>query len=318
MVQRPQGFLPHEALDHRIALLAVQRYGMFTRDDALREGASRGLIERRLATKRWERLAPGVYRLAGVPPSWRQTLLTACLSCGPEAVASHRASAGLRGLAGIEPGAIEISVPRGKRQKRRGIVIHEVQSLHPVDVTVVGEIPATTVTRTLIDLGAVVVPKVLEKALDDALRQRLTSVSRLRWRLEELESKGRPGIVAIRALLDARRHGHVTPRSDLETRFAQLRREAGLPEPVLQHQIREKGKLVAVVDFAYPDLRLAIETDGYRWHTGKPRWASDLARRNRLAALGWRVIHVTDTDLEERPDRVTQTIAAALAVSPPR
>lgn len=305
-------------MDHRIALLAAKRYGTFTRDDALREGASRGFIERRLATKRWERLAPGVYRLAGVPHSWRQTLLAACLSCGPDAVASHRASAGLRGLAGIEPGAIEISVPRGKRQKRKLIVIHEVKSLPPADVTVVDAIPATTVTRTLIDLGAVVFPKVLERALDDALRQRLTSVPRLRWRLEELGSKGRPGVSAIRSLLDARTLGHITPRSDLETRFAQLRRGARLPEPIPQHPIRDKGKLVAVVDFAYPELLLAIEIDGYRWHTGKHRWAHDLARRSRLAALGWRVIHLTDTDLERRPGYVIGTISAALAVTLPR
>ena len=259
-----------------------------------------------------------MYRLAGVPLSWRQTLLAACLSSGPEAVASHRASAGLRNLAGIEPGAIEISVPRGKRKKRKGIVIHEVQSLPSVDVTIVDSIPVTTVTRTLVDLGAVVAPKVLEEALDDALRQRLTSVSRLRWRLEELGSKGRAGIVAIRSLLDARGLGHITPKSDLETRFAQLRRDRGLPEPIAQYQIRDKGKLVAVVDFAYPDLRLAIEVDGYRWHTGKPRWAHDLARRNRLSALGWRVIHVTETDIEEQPGRVIGTIAAALAVTLPR
>ena len=79
-----------------------------------------------------------------------------------------------------------------------------------------------------------------------------------------------------------------------------------------------RGRLVAVIDFAYPDLKVAIEVDGYRWHTGRARWEHDLARRNRVTTLGWRVIHVTDRDIDARPDRVVGTVAAALAQPDPR
>ena len=50
---------------------------------------------------------------------------------------------------------------------------------------------------------------------------------------------------------------------------------------------------MAIVDFAYPDIKLAIEAEGYRWHSSRARWERDLERRNELTALGWRVIHVT-------------------------
>ncbi|MCI0583809.1 MAG: endonuclease domain-containing protein [Chloroflexi bacterium] len=84
-----------------------------------------------------------------------------------------------------------------------------------------------------------------------------------------------------------------------------------MPPPARQHRVKDQGGLVAVVDFAYPDLKLAIEADGYRWHTGRIRWEHDLARRNRLTALGWRVLHVTWSDIEQRSEELMARIAAA-------
>lgn len=69
---------------------------------------------------------------------------------------------------------------------------------------------------------------------------------------------------------------------------------------------------MAIPDFAYPEHRVAIETDGYRWHTGRRKWQHDLARRNALVALGWLVIHVTDEDLNSASNRVVEVISATL------
>lgn len=68
-----------------------------------------------------------------------------------------------------------------------------------------------------------------------------------------------------------------------------------------------------MVDFAYPEVKVAIEAEGYRWHSGRPRWEHDLARRNAITRLGRRVIHVTRNDLTTRPDEVVAEIGAALA-----
>lgn len=67
-----------------------------------------------------------------------------------------------------------------------------------------------------------------------------------------------------------------------------------------------------MVDFAYPDKKLAIEADGYRWHSGRRRWQHDISRGNELIRLGWRVIHVTADDVKHRPDIVAQMIRSAL------
>lgn len=84
-----------------------------------------------------------------------------------------------------------------------------------------------------------------------------------------------------------------------------------LPPPVCQHKVRDHGSLIAVLDFAYPELRLAVETDGYRWHSGRARWEHDLARHNRLTLLGWRILHVTSADLSARPAEVVEEVKKA-------
>ncbi len=235
--------------------------------------------------------------------------MAACLACGVDAAGSHRAAGAVWLLAGFDPVAPEVTVSGGRHPRPRGVVVHQA-ALPSVDVTVVEAIPVTSPARTLLDLAAVVAAEAVEEALDDALRRGLVSIPRLRWRADQLGR--RPGVALIRRLLDARTDANGQAQSVLETRFMRLLKRARLPTPVCQHQIRDRGRLVAIVDFAYPDLRLAIETDGYRWHSGRIAWQRDLARRNALTRLGWHVIHVTAEDIERRPDATVDVLAQAL------
>ena len=82
--------------------------------------------------------------------------------------------------------------------------------------------------------------------------------------------------------------------------------------PVGQYQIFDEEALIARVDFAYPELKIAIELDGYKYHHGKARWQRDLARRSALARLGWRVMHFSYEDLLKRPNEVIAAIRDVL------
>ena len=77
-----------------------------------------------------------------------------------------------------------------------------------------------------------------------------------------------------------------------------LLRAAGLPEPEVQYPIRDGARVVARVDFAYPEMRLAIEVDGYRWHGGRSAWARDLNRGNNIAARSWRTLHIAKEHMD--------------------
>ena len=49
-----------------------------------------------------------------------------------------------------------------------------------------------------------------------------------------------------------------TNRSPIEAMLAKAMKKAGLPEPVAQLQVRERGRLVTIPDFAYPQEKVAI------------------------------------------------------------
>ncbi|MEX2554823.1 MAG: type IV toxin-antitoxin system AbiEi family antitoxin domain-containing protein [Actinomycetota bacterium] len=299
-----------EGFDKRIAQVAASQHGAFSREQALHAGATKDVIYRRVKRGRWEHVGPSVYRIAGGVASWRQSLLVACLSWGEGAVVSHRGGAPLWKLAGFAPGPVELTVPRSRHRAAPGIVHRG--WLPAVDVTVVDAIPATTPARTLIDLASVVPLEAVEEALDDALRRGIVSIPRLHWRLRELRRRGRPGITVMRRLLEERDRSAPVPDSVFERRLLRTLRRGGLPEPVLQYEVRIGARLVAAIDFAYPSVRLAIEADGYRWHSGRGRWDRDRARGNQLTLLGWRVIHVTWTDLTQRPATVIEAVRTGL------
>lgn len=74
---------------------------------------------------------------------------------------------------------------------------------------------------------------------------------------------------------------------------------AELPKPVRQDEIRVGGIFIARVDLAYPEWRLAMELDGSRWHAGRRPFRSDRLRRNRLEAVGSRLLETAPEDIGE-------------------
>ena len=91
----------------------------------------------------------------------------------------------------------------------------------------------------------------------------------------------------------------------------------GLPAPEPQYQVRDRsGRVVAVVDFAWPELGLFLEFDGkikYEKLLKDGESASDVVvrekRREELVRelTGWRCIRLVWADLE-RPDHTAQRI----------
>ncbi len=300
-----------QTVDGAIARLAGQRYGVFSRDEAIARGATAGAINRRIATGRWHRLHRGVFRLAGAPPTWHQSLYAACLAWGPDAFASHRAAAALRSLAGFEGQHIELIVPRGRSRHDPDVILHRM-TLRPGDTTTLDHIPVTTTARTLVDLAGLAPKDAVEEALDDALRRRLTTIQALRRQVAVGESAPTRGVKVIRALLKDRSPSATPSDSVLGTKLWRVLVRGGIKHGIRQYRVWRDKTLVGIVDVAFPDEGVAVEADGYRWHSGQPRWKRDLARRNELVALGWRVLHFTWSDVVETPDRVVATVSHAL------
>ncbi len=67
-----------------------------------------------------------------------------------------------------------------------------------------------------------------------------------------------------------------------------------------------------VVDFAFPAAGVAVEVDGWAWHTTVDRFRTDRARQNALVLTGWTSLRFTWHDLVHRPDALVAEVRAAL------
>lgn len=274
-------------VDAVLARVAACHHGLVTRHEAHAGGLSDRMIHDRVVSGRWVLVAPGVYRLAGVPVTWKQRALAACLIAGPEAVVSHRSAAVLWRVSGFRPGRIEITVPPGRSNRNALARVHRSERVESV---VRDGVPVTRPAATIVDLAGVVGGQLLEEAVDDVLCRRLCRLDQLR------APAGRRGSRALRAVLEAW-NGDALPAGVAEMRVIRQLLAAGLPDPVRQHEIHHHGQFVARVDLAYPDDRLAIELDGFRWHAGRGPFRSDRLRRNRIEAAGWRLLETAPEDI---------------------
>jgi hypothetical protein len=66
------------------------------------------------------------------------------------------------------------------------------------------------------------------------------------------------------------------------------------------------------IDFAYPDVLLAIEVDGYDPHGTRKAFDTDRARQNRLVLLGWTMLRFTWPQVVREPAKVAAEVRAAL------
>ncbi len=276
-------------MDSDIARLAVRQHSLILRAQVLGLGMTDEMVDHRIATGRWARVAPGLYRIAGVPVTWHQRALAACLVSGPGAVVSHRSAAVVWGVSGFRPGPVEITVPAG-RSGRNGLArVHRCADVRGVRRE---GIPVTPPPRMVLDLAGVVGGEALEEAIDDVLCRRLCRLDEL------LAPAGERGSAALGAVLTAW-NADALPDGVAEMRVVRRLLTAGLPQPVRQYEIWVDGVLVARVDLAYPQFRLAMELDGFRWHAGRRAFRGNRLRRNRIEAVGWRLLEAAPEDIDE-------------------
>lgn len=284
--------------DRRLAHIAEAHHGCFNFEHLDLLVFSEHEREHRLRSGRWVELHDRAYRLAGTPSTWRGELLAACWAGGTRAAASHRAAAALHDLPGRDVRLIEITCPRWRRTRTPGLVVHESRALPDRDLTVVDAIPVTTVERTIFDLCAVRGRLTVDMAIDSALRRELTTFDRLAAASRRLGRRGLKGTVVLRSLLSARDPQHALTESEQERLLLEVLRRHGFADPVPQFVIRdERGTFVARVDFAYPELRIAIEYDSYEWHVGHQQHVRDNRRRNALWGAGFVPIVATAEDV---------------------
>jgi hypothetical protein len=296
-------------MDARRAMeLASTQHALITRSQALGLGMTLRQLEYRITDRVFVKVHDGVYRCAGTPQTRHQQLLAACLAVGDPSAASHRSAGAVHGVWSVGDEHLEITVGRDRSPELAGVIVHRIADLSPRWVVTIDGVPVTTPARTLVDLGAVLPLGSVSKALDRAIGRQLVSLAEVRAALDAVARKGRAGVGVIRVLLDERQAGPGRP-SVLQERLRTLVRRHAVPEPVPEFTVLDgHGQFVGAVDFAYPELKYAIEVDGYEPHTSLRAFRHDRARQNDLVDLGWVVHRFTWDDVDRHPARVAHRI----------
>jgi hypothetical protein len=280
--------------------------------DQLRGRAFRGaaavraglLTRRQLDGPAWRRLFRDVYVHEDVVVTHDLRARAARLLV-PDAVVSGRSAAVLWGvdLAGAEDD-VELTVGPDRHPVRvAGLRVRRAH-LNLGDVCTRRGVRTTTPLATALRVAALPGDDAVV-AVDRMVSVGLVDLEPLRTRV----AAGR-GAGAARAR-EACRLADGLAESPQETRLRLLMARGGLPAPVAQFVVRDVRRFVARVDFAWPELKVAVEYDG-AWHAEPGQFAKDRERLNQLQEAGWTVVFVTAADLH-RPERLVRRVAAALA-----
>lgn len=293
-----------DAVGRAIEALATRQHGVVSRRQLLDLGLSADAIGRRHSRRELIRLHQGVYAVGHRRLDSHARDLAAVLACGPGAVLSHRSAGRRHGLLRSASARIEVSVPRG-RGPRNGIVVHRPRVLRAEDRTVVEGIPLTSVARTVVDLAGGLDRSGLERVLGAADRAQLLDVVAIERTLEGLPRAG--GRRRLLDVLSAYRSEPAFTRSEAERRLLRLCRENGLPAPQANLWIAGYE-----IDLFWPDAGLAVEMDGWAFHSGRRAFHEDRRRDRALLAAGIETARVTPEDLRD-PKALARELRSILA-----
>ena len=300
-----EGMDADDTPDRRVARRAAQQHGVVSRDDLLEAGLGRGAIAHRIRVGRLHPIHRGVYAVGHPTLSERGRWLAAVLACGDRALLSHACAAAHLGLRPASPARIDVTLDtRAGRDPSHAIRFHRPRTPVPQSEREVHDaIPVTSVSRTLLDLAAIVSVPSLARAVEQAEALRVFDLRAVHDTLAR--HPRHPGAASLRAVLETYRDDVLT-RSKLEAIFLALCATHGVPRPCAVNTLVHGHE----VDFLWRQQRLVVDTDGGRTHGTRAAFERDRARDAQLTVAGYRVVRFTERQVTTDPASVATTLRA--------
>lgn len=229
---------------------------------------------------------------------------------GPQAALTGHTAAWLQGCPAADHPTVHVAVPYSRYQRSRdGLAVHHGLTLLD-EVGLVRGLRAVPLDVAVSELLCTDVPRHALAIADQAAAvhapgtERAGFCARIGARLDQ-----RPdwrGTLRAAHLLDL-----VTGKADSppESWLRLLVVEAGFPPPVMQYEICDlDGRVRHVLDQSWPELRIALEYDGYEAHEN--RELEDSRRDEDLRRRGWITIRARAADLRD-PTRLLRELEEA-------
>jgi len=302
--------------------------GMFLTREALAAGYDKNAITRQVRAREWTRLRHGAYCLTAL---WDELDVNGRRALVAEAVyrmakthvaLSHITALDRLGVPywDLDDQLTHVTRSDGKAGRKEAGVAQHRGTMVAEDLTVIDGLWVTNGTRTAIDCITITDVEHGVVAVNGLVRAGETTLELVQRRLETM--RRRPDTLGADIVL--RLAGGRT-ESIGEDRTLFMLWMAGFPMPQAQYPIRDRsGRVVARVDFAWPELGVFLEFDGkvkYQSLLQPGETASDVVVREKkreeliCGLTGWRCIRITWFDLEH-PDRTIVRIRDVLAGRP--
>lgn len=274
----------------------------------------RGLLTRdQLRGSAWRQVLYGVYADADLALNHPLMCRAARLVIPPQAAIAGRSAAALYGadlLGADDPVEVLVSCDIPRFGPASGLVIRRT-TLPAEHVHQHRGLTCTTPERTCWDIARGVFGQDLVESvvhLDAMLRINAVD-SATAYKVFDTRPRAKGWARARKAymLADGR------AESPQESRVRVQLVLAGIPAPVPQYEITMGGRLIARVDLAWPQHRVAVEYDGH-WHADPAQLRKDRRRLNALITAGWTVLHVTDDRLRHDLGGIVTEVRKALSL----
>lgn len=227
---------------------------------------------------------------------------TGAVICGPTAVLLH-------GCTAARTATVHVGVPYYRWVRPQDGLRVRHGHIRAEDICELDGLPAVVLEAAIGELLCTAKPRFALACADQAMTAQPDSQrASFSAAVEEYLTRrpDRRGLRQARALLDLIDGDVESPR---ESWLRLLVVEAGFPSPIVQFSVCDlEGRPVWRLDMAWPDLRIALEYDGYEAHAG--RATQDEARDEDLRNRGWIVVRARAADLRN-PGRIVDELTEA-------
>jgi hypothetical protein len=276
------------------AIAGRSRHRVVVRSVLAGVGLTEEQIRHRVRTGRLVPIHPGVFAVGPEPLDDSGRFRAAVLAGGPGALLAGRAACAWWGVVQAAPPVIDVLVS-AKRRARPGVRFR-LAAVHSGEATVREGIPIVCPARAILDLARETDGRELERALNEARVLHLPDSPSLRDLVDRYP--GRRGVRAARQALALFEAGPTPTRSCAEERVLAIIDRHGLPRPLTNHPVTSAdGRFL--IDFAWPNLRVALELDAWSTHSGRRQMAADRRRDRALRIAGWLPSRIFVDDVED-------------------
>jgi very-short-patch-repair endonuclease len=288
----------------------LRQAGIITRAQALAAGMTARQIEHLLSSREWLVAFTGVYRLHASVPLPETRLWAASLWLGPSLLLADEGAAWWWGVL-PDPPSRWTFVGHSRRRSHGDVWIVDA-FVDPQDRWRHRGLPVLSRPWCVLRAAAS-----LERAragsgialIDRAKQTRALRQADLQQAFER--HQGCWGSSTMRTLLARTGDG---AHSELERVAVRALRDAGITgfEPNLTVRLSDGGAVE--IDIAFVDRRIAIELEGFAFHSGATSFRRDIRRLNRLMRDGWTVRRFSWDDVVGDPQGFVDAVLELLAI----